>query len=382
MSKRKQTPALPSSSAQHTVATTPSSTPARHTRSRSKQLDAQNLSEDMSHHVMETRLRTRARSATPEPSQVTTATTQRSPPSGKGTAANKKAASPIPPTRTGRSTRSTATPPPANSAAIIATARTRKTRQPQQQQQQEAQKPAAVAGWATPPRPGSEAARIELARIVDDGAGVAEVRAELSDLVRRAPALKGLTTLRSLRGLANAGAHQHSASDTAGIGERRRMVDVVAAVAAGPPTGGPTRAKGGPREYCASVLLTDHVASPGLVVEASLYRRARDALPVTRAGDVILLRDVAVVALKGKGFGLRSTESSAWAVFEQRRGGSDDNDDADEVAALPQIRGPPVEVDPAEAEYALLLQEWFARLGDEARGKMDKAIRKVMEADM
>ncbi|KAK6219096.1 methionyl-tRNA synthetase [Pestalotiopsis sp. IQ-011] len=144
-----------------------------------------------------------------------------------------------------------------------------------------------------------------------------------------------------------------------------KSVEVMAVAMMTPPT--PVRAKGGPREYMMSFTITDHSISPSGVSEVQLYRPHKESLPQVKHGDVVLLRNFTVVALKGKGYGLRTNEGSSWAVFDRE----------DEP---PQIKGPPVEYGEAETTFAAYLREWYGLLDDKAKEKLEKANRKIMEA--
>ncbi|KAF7518509.1 hypothetical protein G7054_g13444 [Neopestalotiopsis clavispora] len=144
-----------------------------------------------------------------------------------------------------------------------------------------------------------------------------------------------------------------------------KSVEVMAVAMMTPPT--PVRAKGGPREYVMSFTITDHSISPSGVCEAQLYRPHKESLPQVKHGDVVLLRSFTVVALKGKGYGLRTNEGSSWAVFDRE----------DEA---PQIKGPPVEYGEAETIFAAYLREWYGLLDDKAKQKLEKANQKIVEA--
>ncbi|KAI0168243.1 hypothetical protein BJ166DRAFT_252346 [Pestalotiopsis sp. NC0098] len=144
-----------------------------------------------------------------------------------------------------------------------------------------------------------------------------------------------------------------------------KSVEVMAVAMMTPPT--PVRAKGGPREYMMSFTMTDHSISPSGVSEVQLYRPHKESLPQVKHGDVVLLRNFTVVALKGKGYGLRTNEGSSWAVFDKE----------DEP---PQIKGPPVEYGEAETTFAAYLREWYGLLDDKAKEKLEKANQKIIEA--
>ncbi|KAI5461232.1 hypothetical protein BGZ63DRAFT_385322 [Mariannaea sp. PMI_226] len=129
------------------------------------------------------------------------------------------------------------------------------------------------------------------------------------------------------------------------------------------------RPKHGPRDYMLTLILTDPSLGPAAVAVAHIFRPHQSSLPVVHAGDVVLLRRVQVVSMKGRGFGVRANDASAWAVFEKT-----------DKEMLPQIRGPPVEVTENEVKYAEGLRRWFNLLDGKAHEKMEKASRKTMEA--
>ena len=130
----------------------------------------------------------------------------------------------------------------------------------------------------------------------------------------------------------------------------------------------PYRPKNGPRDYILELLLTDPESAPSTVVVALIYRPFQASLPVVRAGDVVLLRQFQVVSVKGRGFGVRACDASAWAVFDER------------AERLPQIRGPPVEVSELEASHAEDLRRWWGLLDEKAMGRIEKATQKAMQA--
>ncbi|KAI1326860.1 hypothetical protein F5Y16DRAFT_373612 [Xylariaceae sp. FL0255] len=144
-----------------------------------------------------------------------------------------------------------------------------------------------------------------------------------------------------------------------------KSLDVIAVAMMQPPE--PRRAKGGPREYMMSFTVTDHSIGPHAVAEVLLYRPHKDFLPVVKYGDVVLLRSFTVVSLTGKGFGLRTNDSSSWAVFDHE----------DQPA---QIKGPPVEYGDSETTYVTYLREWFGLLDEKAKEKLERANQKLMEA--
>ncbi|QUC19568.1 uncharacterized protein UV8b_03809 [Ustilaginoidea virens] len=143
-----------------------------------------------------------------------------------------------------------------------------------------------------------------------------------------------------------------------------KTADILAVATSTPPQ--PHRPKHGPRDYMLELTLTDPSSAPSGISVGHVFRPHQASLPVVRMGDVVLLRRVQVVSVKGRGFGVRVTDASAWAVFEQ----------GDEEM-LPQIKGPPVEVAAEEVEYAAGLRKWWAALDDKALARIEKATRKL-----
>lgn len=146
-----------------------------------------------------------------------------------------------------------------------------------------------------------------------------------------------------------------------------KTVDVLAVCTSTPEQA--HRPKHGPRDYMLELIVTDPSMSPSGVCVAHIFRPHQAALPVAQGGDVILLRHVQVVSIKDRGFGVRAGDASAWAVFEQ----------GDEQA-LPQIKGPPVEVGEEEVEYAEGLKRWWKLQGENALDKIQRATQKALQA--
>ncbi|POR37037.1 Uncharacterized protein TPAR_02767 [Tolypocladium paradoxum] len=146
-----------------------------------------------------------------------------------------------------------------------------------------------------------------------------------------------------------------------------KTVDVLAVCTLTPPQ--PHRPKHGPRDYMLELILTDPSTAPSSVSVAHVFRPHQASLPVVHAGDIVLLRRMQVVSIKGRGFGVRVGDASAWAVFEK----------GDEEM-LPQIKGPPVEVAEEEVEYAQGLRRWWAMQDEKALAKVDKATQKASQA--
>jgi hypothetical protein len=124
----------------------------------------------------------------------------------------------------------------------------------------------------------------------------------------------------------------------------------------------PQRAKGGPRHYQITFNITDPTIAPSGVTEVQIYRPYKEALPVIDAGDGILLRNFQVIAIKNRGFALRSesNETSSWAVFKN---GEDEA----------QVRGPPVEYGPGEKNHIVSMKEWYGALDSVAVTKLNRA---------
>ncbi|KAM5342563.1 hypothetical protein ACJ41O_013529 [Fusarium nematophilum] len=146
-----------------------------------------------------------------------------------------------------------------------------------------------------------------------------------------------------------------------------KTADILAVATATPAQ--PHRPKHGPRDYMLTLNITDPSVAPTGVCVAHIFRPHQTSLPIVRPGDVVLLRRVHVVSMKGRGYGVRTGDASAWAVFEK----------ADEEM-LPQIKGPPVELTADEIKYAEGLRRWWSLQDDKAMGKIEKASRKVTEA--
>jgi hypothetical protein len=136
-----------------------------------------------------------------------------------------------------------------------------------------------------------------------------------------------------------------------------KKLDVLVIATTKPPAA--ERAKHGPRHYFMRFNVTDPSVAPAGVVEIQVFRPYKDALPDIEVGDGILLRDFKVKSEKGRGFALRSEDSSSWAVFK------------DGKAA--EMRGPPVEFGQAEEDQVSCLREWFGSLDDVAREKIRRA---------
>lgn len=143
-----------------------------------------------------------------------------------------------------------------------------------------------------------------------------------------------------------------------------RKVDVFGVATAQPPN--PQRPRSGPRDHLLPLTITDQTTAPNNVVAVQVFRPHIESLPVVKEGDAILLRQFTVTALRGRGFGLRSCDTSSWAVWERDR-----EDD------LPQIKGPPMEVSREEGAQAGLLVKWYAGLDDKSMEKLGRANARI-----
>jgi hypothetical protein len=142
----------------------------------------------------------------------------------------------------------------------------------------------------------------------------------------------------------------------------------------------PRRAKGGPRGSLLEFNIADAAIGPAQVVTVRIFRAHKEALPIVAPGDVVILHQFAITAMKGRGFGLQATEASSWAVYERRGSIGPRDDDGNVVAEQPQIRGPPIEVSEGEVAYVDLLREWYGLLDEKAMTKLEKANQKALEA--
>ncbi|KAL6849527.1 hypothetical protein ACO1O0_009068 [Amphichorda felina] len=131
----------------------------------------------------------------------------------------------------------------------------------------------------------------------------------------------------------------------------------------------PHRPKSGPRDYILELILTDPASAPSTVTVAHIYRPHQASLPTVHAGDIVLLRRFEVVSMKGRGFGIRSCDDSSWAVFEK---GVEEK--------LPQIKGPPVELEEEIIPYARDLRKWWGTLDEKAMGRIEKGTQKAIQA--
>lgn len=141
-----------------------------------------------------------------------------------------------------------------------------------------------------------------------------------------------------------------------------QKLDVLGVVTTVPPE--PERAKAGPRHYQITFNITDQSIAPGgspPVTEVQIFRPYKDALPIVKVGDGILLRNFLVVSVKNRGFALQSSEASSWAVFK--------GEEEEQI----DVRGPPVEYGAGEKKQIAMLRSWYTDLDSKAMEKIDKA---------
>ncbi|KIW13548.1 hypothetical protein PV08_08736 [Exophiala spinifera] len=112
----------------------------------------------------------------------------------------------------------------------------------------------------------------------------------------------------------------------------------------------PERAKSGPKEYYTTLRLADSSCKQD-AVNVRVFRPVKTALPSTRRGDVVLLRDFKTQTSDRK-FMLLSTDTSSWAVFASTEGKTSGRFDV-------VITGPPVEYGSTEEDYVALLRSWW-----------------------
>ena len=140
--------------------------------------------------------------------------------------------------------------------------------------------------------------------------------------------------------------------------ELGKKLDVLAIATSAPAAA--ERAKNGPRHYLVTFNVTDPSIAPTGVAEVQILRPYKEALPIINVGDGVLLRNFAVLALKSKGFGLRSdSESGSWAVFKS----------GEEI----EVKGPPVEFGETERNHVMEMKMWYENLDDESVAKMRRA---------
>lgn len=141
------------------------------------------------------------------------------------------------------------------------------------------------------------------------------------------------------------------------------FVDVAAVATSAnvPPKRTPTR------EYASSFTITDPSFAPDGVAEVDLYSLHKDHLPVVKTGDSVLLRGFLVVSLPGRGFGLKSKDGSAWAVFKAEGGNE------------PEMKAATVEMNKQETDFMLDSRAWYAGLDDSTKGKLVEAVGEMVE---
>ena len=137
---------------------------------------------------------------------------------------------------------------------------------------------------------------------------------------------------------------------------RDQFIDIIA-VAVDESTK-PLRAKSGPKDHYNMLRLVDPSLDSKTRVTIQIFRHAREALPSTRRGDVVLLRSFKPQSVKHK-FLLNSGSESAWAVFNANPNSRTMYDDV-------AISGPPVEYSRGETAQVKKLVQWWQTQGAES----------------
>lgn len=128
----------------------------------------------------------------------------------------------------------------------------------------------------------------------------------------------------------------------------------------------PQRAKFGPKDSQCTLKLVDSTLQENDVVITQIFRPSKFALPTTRRGDVVLLRNMKVQSQKRKCF-LLSVESSAWAVFAH----PEHSYNSASMLGVTNA-GPPVEYGPEERSRAVELMQWWDEEGVKRFPQPDK----------
>lgn len=210
--------------------------------------------------------------------------------------------------------------------------------------------PEPAAGQSKSPSAAKSAAAKENTSLVEEDETIASLKLKLSKELRASlPDCIPLSTLRN-----------H-------MGEKTDIMGVVAVT-----PGAPIRPKSGPRDYMMELLITDpaSAASSSSVSVAHLFRPHQTSLPSVTVGDIILLRHFNIQAMKGRGYGLRSVDSSSWAVWEKA-----------DTEGFPQIKGPPVELGEAQSRYVQGLRKWWdlAERDEKLRDKLERKTQQVIK---
>ncbi|KIX09833.1 uncharacterized protein Z518_00914 [Rhinocladiella mackenziei CBS 650.93] len=119
----------------------------------------------------------------------------------------------------------------------------------------------------------------------------------------------------------------------------------------------PERSKSGPKDYHTTLRLADSSLDSGRskIISAQIFRPVKDALPITKRGDVVILRNFKVQTAKRK-FMLLSADTSSWAVFQSDVNGPKFWSDV-------IVSGPPIEYGPDEMAGANVLVRWWQTNG-------------------
>ena len=137
-----------------------------------------------------------------------------------------------------------------------------------------------------------------------------------------------------------------------------QSVDVIAVAA--DDSSKPERAKSGPKDHYTILHLIDPSIDSSSKTRTSvqIFRPARQALPTTQRGDVVILRNFKVQTSKHKWM-LLSTDTSAWAVFNPIPNSRKTFDDV-------TMSGPPLEYDRTETTQVKKLVQWWQSEGEES----------------
>lgn len=145
-----------------------------------------------------------------------------------------------------------------------------------------------------------------------------------------------------------------------------QYVDVLAIVTTS--TAEPERARSGPHDFYVTLHLTDSSFDTlsSTTITAQIFRPHRNALPLPKRGEVIILRNMRVHTRKHQPL-LSSTDSSAWAVFSVAVAKPGDGLDGHSVV----VSGPPIEYGDIERERIRYLRQWWLAKEQQSGGDDD-----------
>ena len=154
------------------------------------------------------------------------------------------------------------------------------------------------------------------------------------------------TPLRDLKYFLNRSSQFHSSSNP----------DVLAVCMS--PSTMPEQAKKGPRHWFTTLHITDLSTYPSITM-VNVFRVYQSALPVTEAGDIVLLRAFAVESRKREPL-LRSADESSWCVWRYGKpvwGAKKGS--WGEMRAREEVKGPVVERGEGEWTEVDKLRSWY-----------------------